>query len=78
MTVKDLPSIDSSRLMLFDTGFARDSREVQSEKKSEKQLMQIKQLAQAFVNTENAQEAFSEVFEEDMGIETSGVVIYIE
>ena len=58
VTVKDLPSIDSSRLMLFDTGFARDSREVQSEKKSEKQLMQIKQLAQAFVNIENSQEAF--------------------
>ena len=58
VTVKDLPSIDSGRLMLFDTGFARDSREVQGEKKSAKQLMEIKQLAQAFVNTENSQEAF--------------------
>ena len=58
VTAKDLPSIDSSRLMLFDTGFARDSRDVQSEKKSAKQLMQIKQLAQAFVNIEDPQEAF--------------------
>ena len=58
VTVKDLPSIDSSRLMLFDTGFARDSRDVQGEKKSEEQLMQIKQLAQAFVTTENSQAAF--------------------
>lgn len=58
VTVKDLPSLDSSRLMLFDTGFARDSREVQGKKKSEEQLIQIKQLAQAFVTTENSQAAF--------------------
>ena len=58
VTVKDLPSIDSSRLMLFDTGFARDSRNVQNEKKSEKQLMQIKQLAQTFVHIDCPQDAF--------------------
>lgn len=58
VTVKDLPDLDSSELMLFDTGFARDSRGVQSEKKSEEQLMQIKQLAQAFVSIENSQEEF--------------------
>ena len=58
VTATDLPNLDSGTLMLFDTGFARDSRDVQSEKKSAKQLMQIKQLAQAFVNIENPQEAF--------------------
>ena len=58
VTVKDLPNIDSSSLMLFDTGFARDSRDVQSEKKSEKQLMQIKQLAQAFVHVGRPEDAF--------------------
>ena len=58
VTTKDLPNIDSRRLMLFDTGFARDSRDVQSEKKSAKQLMQIKQLAQAFVHVDRPEEAF--------------------
>ena len=58
VTAKDLPKLDSSRLMLFDTGFARDSREVQSEKKSAKQLMQIKQLAQSFVHVDRPQDAF--------------------
>lgn len=58
VTAKALPDMDSSRLMLFDTGFARDSRDVQSEKKSAKQLMQIKQLAQAFVHIDNPQGAF--------------------
>ena len=58
VTATDLPNLDSGTLMLFDTGFARDSRDVQSEKKSAKQLMQIKQLAQAFVNIEDPQEAF--------------------
>lgn len=58
VTAKDLPKLDGSRLMLFDTGFARNSREVQSEKKSATQLMQIKQLAQAFVHVERPEEAF--------------------
>ena len=58
VTAKDLPNIDSSRLMLFDTGFARDSRAVQSEKKSETQLMQIKQLAQAFVHVNRPEKEF--------------------